>query len=489
MDMQILPKTCAASADGQCTPNNKKFRTFQSGTETYCDKHYQRLHKTGTPVESKMAKAIRLIGTHCEISDSDCNVSGRMRYNHESGKTYCDIHSDRLLRTGTTDASQRGLANRSSSALVKAVLERWNYGTRGDLDSPCQTTGSRTSKLYRKVYELTHGPIPENMLVRHLCNNGHKSCIEPGHLATGYSNDNGADMAASGIMAGENHPRATLTNEQALAIFKLGDSPTRKQVQTIILSEHGATVPLGIISNIRSGKAYSKITGKIHSPEKRKKPKLGALQGICDVAHIGNCSPVGKVTTVRKTGLTLCRRHYSRQREGKPFELSEESYRKKNRQQLKNKILQNFHEGIIGDLNSPCILFAPDNNNRSKKPTEQGTKTFLAAYGPAPKGLHVLHKCNNGHQDCGNLGHMKFGSVSENGADKAASGIHKREKHPNSKFESHMIQWLIEETTGPQQARAKQFFEKFDIRIDRGYVGLILRGGTNWTDADGNFIP
>ncbi len=39
---------------------------------------------------------------------------------------------------------------------------------------------------HRVAYELTHGPIPEGMVVRHRCPNGpERSCCRPGHMMLG----------------------------------------------------------------------------------------------------------------------------------------------------------------------------------------------------------------------------------------------------------------------------------------------------------------
>jgi hypothetical protein len=77
-----------------------------------------------------------------------------------------------------------------------------------DDDNSCwEWTGARTDRGYgavkaagrclhshRIAYELTHGPIPAGLLVRHRCDN--KGCCRPSHLELGTVADNSRDMVA-----------------------------------------------------------------------------------------------------------------------------------------------------------------------------------------------------------------------------------------------------------------------------------------------------
>lgn len=53
--------------------------------------------------------------------------------------------------------------------------------------------GGRDERAHRVSYSLTHGPVPDGLMVLHRCHT--PSCIEPDHLYAGDGSQNMADMA------------------------------------------------------------------------------------------------------------------------------------------------------------------------------------------------------------------------------------------------------------------------------------------------------
>ncbi len=75
-------------------------------------------------------------------------------------------------------------------------------------------------RAHRVAYRLMVGPVPAGQCVMHRCDN--RSCVRPGHLATGTLKDNYDDMVAKGRRAqvprGESHWGAKLTSAAVLEI-------------------------------------------------------------------------------------------------------------------------------------------------------------------------------------------------------------------------------------------------------------------------------
>lgn len=69
---------------------------------------------------------------------------------------------------------------------------------------------------HRVAYELTHGKIPEGLLVRHKCRG---KCVNPAHLELGTTAQNNADMVRDKTSTrGERHANHKLTEEEVREI-------------------------------------------------------------------------------------------------------------------------------------------------------------------------------------------------------------------------------------------------------------------------------
>ncbi|MBX3048618.1 MAG: HNH endonuclease [Anaerolineales bacterium] len=87
--------------------------------------------------------------------------------------------------------------------------------------------GGKTALAHRVAYQLTKGPIPEGLLVRHHCDN--RICCNPAHLETGTIADNNRDAVLRGRTAkGERNGRAKLSMEQVAEIRRLRNEESLK---------------------------------------------------------------------------------------------------------------------------------------------------------------------------------------------------------------------------------------------------------------------
>lgn len=63
----------------------------------------------------------------------------------------------------------------------------------------------RNLRAHRVAYELTHGQIPDNLMVLHECDN--PPCCNPKHLFLGTNDDNMADRQRKGRTSKQGRPR------------------------------------------------------------------------------------------------------------------------------------------------------------------------------------------------------------------------------------------------------------------------------------------
>lgn len=78
----------------------------------------------------------------------------------------------------------------------------------------------KMKKAHRVSYEEFIGPIPNGLLVRHVCNN--TICLNPFHLLVGTHQDNSDDKLRANRQAkGADNGRAKLTEDQVREIRRL----------------------------------------------------------------------------------------------------------------------------------------------------------------------------------------------------------------------------------------------------------------------------
>lgn len=105
-------------------------------------------------------------------------------------------------------------------------------------------------RAHRVSYELAHGPIPTDHVIRHKCDN--RPCCNPGHLESGTHLQNMDDRNSRGRQVrGERNPHAKLTLELVQAIR----ADPRGHV--LVARDHG--VARSLVQRIRQRKAWSHV--------------------------------------------------------------------------------------------------------------------------------------------------------------------------------------------------------------------------------------
>ena len=114
----------------------------------------------------------------------------------------------------------------------------------------------RKSNASRIAWVLTYGPIPDDMLVCHHCDN--PACVRPDHLFLGTPAENSADMMAKGRQTfGEINPSAKITDEQvrdARLRYAAGGITQKQLAQELGISRSN-------VSLLVRGKAWKHVTG------------------------------------------------------------------------------------------------------------------------------------------------------------------------------------------------------------------------------------
>jgi hypothetical protein len=124
----------------------------------------------------------------------------------------------------------------------------WGYG---QFRTGSHTDGTaRTVRSHRYAWELTHGPIPTGMVVRHKCDV--PACCNPNHLELGTHRDNAMDREVRGRgnqPRGAAHGRARLT--PALATEMRAAYAAGGRTQQSLAAEYG--VSTGLVSYVVRG--------------------------------------------------------------------------------------------------------------------------------------------------------------------------------------------------------------------------------------------
>jgi hypothetical protein len=230
-----------------CSVENCKAPSETSGL---CNKHYQRLRRTGTTSPGPLSP---------ELGIKMCIVAGCGR--KQRANSLCDMHHQRLRNTGTTGPGPkaRGSLEDRFWRKVEKTPECWIWQGKREKNQygRIQAGGKGSPQIgaHRLSYEIHHGPIPDGHVVMHSCDN--PRCVNPDHLSVGLPRDNTADMIAKGrkrVVAplGTGNGKAVLDEQKVRYI--------RSQPQT----SHAALArELGVatstVRGVRDGRCWSHV--------------------------------------------------------------------------------------------------------------------------------------------------------------------------------------------------------------------------------------
>lgn len=108
-------------------------------------------------------------------------------------------------------------------------------------------------RAHKIAYELFFGPVPDDLLLRHRCDN--PPCCNPYHLLTGTISDNMQDAVRRGQFAtGKRHGRTTITEDDALYIRRNPDGKTLRELS----AKFG--IALSTCHYIRTKRSWKRLT-------------------------------------------------------------------------------------------------------------------------------------------------------------------------------------------------------------------------------------
>lgn len=174
------------------------------------------------------------------MTNTTCTIDGCT--NRRNTRGLCGKHHYRLKTHGDPLKTTRLVGGDPMVRFLSKVAEmpsgchEWQAAKLGKYGS--FTVDGSAKIASRWLWEHLHGPIPEDLQVRHKCDN--PPCVNPEHLELGTRLDNSRDMVERGrSLRGERSHTAKLTAADVLEIRELvarGD-----QTKTAIARAYGTT--------------------------------------------------------------------------------------------------------------------------------------------------------------------------------------------------------------------------------------------------------
>lgn len=110
---------------------------------------------------------------------------------------------------------------------------------------------------HRVVYELVNGPIPDGLVIRHMCNNG--TCCNPTHLVAGTRGENEQDKVKTDQVGLPVHVVREIRD-----LLK-NDRITQDAIAKYVSHKHNVSVSRSTVRNIKLG--FRRTENEIASDE------------------------------------------------------------------------------------------------------------------------------------------------------------------------------------------------------------------------------
>lgn len=215
----------------------------------WCPKHLLRWRKYGDPLGTAPPRRERL-----------CSVDGCAR--KHDGHGLCSTHLHRLRHTGSASpdvpirerfaTAREGFCNVMPDQPPLSGCWLWRGSVLSE-DEPYGTfvVARQRFLAHRASYEISVGPIPDGLIVRHTCDN--PQCVQPLHFLVGTQADNVQDKVDRSRQSrgpshtnarGSRHPGAILSEADVITIRAMRESGSSRALLAAEFSVSPATISL-----------------------------------------------------------------------------------------------------------------------------------------------------------------------------------------------------------------------------------------------------